>query len=190
MRHLVFLIIFIIFYSGCSTKTEVTKKEYLEKPLQQINLKNFHKVDNKLFRSAQPSKEEFKKLYNMGIRYDLNLRQYHSDEDKLQNLNIFYKNIPTSASKFTYEQLVNSVAFLIATKGKTLVHCKHGSDRTGVVVAGYRIVAHGWNKERAIDEFVNGGYGYHSFWFRNLPNLLKNINETKFKKDVMHKINF
>ena len=48
-----------------------------------------------------------------------------------------------------------------------LVHCRHGSDRTGMMVAIYRIVVEGWTKAQAIDEMVNGGYGYHPVW-RNL----------------------
>jgi len=84
----------------------------------------------------------------------------------------------------TYEQLVEAVAYLKSRDAKTLVHCRHGSDRTGTVVAGYRIAVDGWSKEMAIDEFINGGFGYHSFWFPNLPTLLKSIDVERFKKDV------
>jgi protein tyrosine/serine phosphatase len=45
-----------------------------------------------------------------------------------------------------------------------LVHCAQGSDRTGMMVAIYRIVVQGWSKEDALKEMVDGGYGFHSFW--------------------------
>ena len=93
-------------------------------------------------------------------------------------------HIRIDTSRFNYDQLVEAVSYLIKTDDKTLVHCLHGSDRTGTVVAGYRIAAQGWSKEKAIDEFVNGGFGYHSFWFPDLPKLLDSLDVEKFKADV------
>ena len=46
--------------------------------------------------------------------------------------------------------------------GPVLVHCLHGSDRTGTIVAMYRIVEQGWTREAAIAEMTGGGYGYHA----------------------------
>ena len=48
--------------------------------------------------------------------------------------------------------------------GPVLVHCWHGADRTGMVVALYRMVEQGWTREAAIEEMLEGGYGYHSVW--------------------------
>ena len=45
-----------------------------------------------------------------------------------------------------------------------LVHCWHGSDRTGTMVAVYRIVIEGWTKAQATDEMINGGFGFHPLW--------------------------
>ncbi|WP_417935520.1 tyrosine-protein phosphatase [Gilliamella apis] len=35
-----------------------------------------------------------------------------------------------------------------------LIHCWHGSDRTGVVVAIYRLIFQNWNKRQVIDELM------------------------------------
>ncbi|WP_434559877.1 dual specificity protein phosphatase family protein [Pseudomonas sp. Z5-35] len=43
--------------------------------------------------------------------------------------------------------------------GPVLMHCKHGSDRTGLVAAMYRVVVQGWSKEDALDEMTEGGFG-------------------------------
>ena len=48
-------------------------------------------------------------------------------------------------------------------EGPVLVHCKHGADRTGCIVALYRIVFQSWSKEAAIDEMHNGGYGFIAY---------------------------
>jgi protein tyrosine/serine phosphatase len=47
--------------------------------------------------------------------------------------------------------------------GPVLMHCKHGSDRTGLVAAMYRVVVQGWSKEDALSEMTEGGFGdsYH-----------------------------
>ena len=66
-----------------------------------------------------------------------------------------------------------------------LVHCQHGSDRTGTMVAIYRIAYEGWSKEEATNEMINGGYGFHPMW----QNLLRYIEQLDVKsiKDKVEK---
>ena len=45
------------------------------------------------------------------------------------------------------------------SKGPVLMHCKHGSDRTGLIAAMYRVVVQGWSKEGALQEMTEGGFG-------------------------------
>jgi len=183
----IFFTIPLLLLIGCSTtQKSIKKQDYWAKPVQEVKLENFHQVDSKIYRSAQPSEDDFRQLYNYGIRNDLNLRQFHDDKEKLKNLPIKYYRIPINTSKMSYEQLVEAVAYLSKSNGKTLVHCLHGSDRTGTVIAGYRIAIEDWDKKKAIDEFINGGYGYHSFWFPNLPELLNSLDILKFKSDIKH----
>jgi protein tyrosine/serine phosphatase len=181
-----FAALFAFLLIGCAQSEEkvVVKKEYYAKPVREVKLENFHKVDEKIYRSAQPSAEEFKALYDYGIRYELNLRQIHDDDEKLKGIDIKSHHIRVNTSEMSYDQLVEAVSYLVQTDDKTLVHCLHGSDRTGTVIAAYRIGVQGWSKEKAIDEFVNGGFGYHSFWFPNLPRLLESIDVEQFRKDI------
>jgi protein tyrosine/serine phosphatase len=44
-------------------------------------------------------------------------------------------------------------------KGPVLMHCKHGSDRTGLMAAMYRVIVQGWSKEDALSEMTQGGFG-------------------------------
>jgi protein tyrosine/serine phosphatase len=48
-----------------------------------------------------------------------------------------------------------------------MIHCRHGSDRTGALVALYRVVVQGWTKEKAVEEMNQGGYDHNALW-RNL----------------------
>lgn len=45
------------------------------------------------------------------------------------------------------------------SNGPVLMHCKHGSDRTGLMAAMYRVVIQGWSKEDALNEMTLGGFG-------------------------------
>jgi len=177
----------VLFTAGCSATSAPAAGERPAKwaqPVPNTGVTNLYRVDARLYRSGQPDAAGFKKLYDLGIRYDLNLRQFHDDRSLIGDLNITYHRIRINTSKMTYEQLVEGVAFLMNADAPVLVHCLHGSDRTGTVVAGYRIAAHGWTKEEALQEFREGGYGYHSFWFPNLPTLILSIDEEKFRRDV------
>jgi len=189
MKNIFFASIIALLVLGCSfsEKNVVLKKEHYAKSVAAVKLENLHKVDEKVYRSAQPSTEEFKKLYAYGIRYNLNLRQLHNDDKALSDTPIETHHIRVNTSKMSYEQLVEAVSYILKRDDKTLVHCLHGSDRTGTVIAGYRIGVQGWSKEKAIDEFVNGGFGYHSFWFPNLPKLLNSLDIEQFKKDIRAK---
>ena len=47
-------------------------------------------------------------------------------------------------------------------QGPVLMHCKHGSDRTGLMAAMYRVVVQDWSKEDALKEMTQGGFGESS----------------------------
>lgn len=174
-------LLLLLFTQGCSVSSP-------NEPIVHVTqIENFHAVDDKLYRSAQPSKEAFAVLEAYGIKNVLDLRQWHDDTSLLKQTHLRHIKLPLNASKVTYDDLVQAVALIENAKTKTLVHCLHGSDRTGVVVAAYEIY-HGRDKAEAIDAFINGGFGYHAFWFPNLEALLNAIDEKQFKSDVQKKL--
>jgi len=64
-----------------------------------------------------------------------------------------------------------------------LVHCQHGSDRTGMMVAVYRIVVQGWSKADALHEMTQGGYGFHPLW-RNLTRYVMQLDVKSIEAEV------
>jgi hypothetical protein len=62
-----------------------------------------------------------------------------------------------------------------------VIHCQHGSDRTGAMMALYRIVVQGWTKDDAIREMNAGGY-HHSSWFSNLDRYVANADVEALRK--------
>jgi len=165
------------------TSDKITSDVVLATPRDDIKgLPNFAKVSDVLYRGAQPAKEGLAELKKMGIKTIINLRSFHSDKDELKGLGLQYLNIECDAADIKEE---NAVIFLkVVTNSSNqpvFVHCQHGSDRTGLMVAIYRIYIQGWNKEDAIKESDN--FGMHKI-YKNIPEYIKNFDIEKIKLKV------
>jgi tyrosine-protein phosphatase SIW14 len=121
-------------------------------------LPNFHKVNETLYRGAQPHRGGLKKLSELGIKTVINLRGESEDTQKEQAeaeaSGMRYFNIPMPAlGRPTDEQVERALAVIDARENwPVFVHCQRGADRTGVIVAVYRILRDQWTAEQAIDE--------------------------------------
>ncbi|HTA62370.1 MAG TPA: dual specificity protein phosphatase family protein, partial [Bacteroidia bacterium] len=83
-----------------------------------------------------------------------------------------------------YTDIVTGIRAIKNAKKPVLVHCKHGADRTGCIVAIYRIIYCDWTREEAIKEFRFGGFHYHEKSFPNILRLVETVDIEKLKKDI------
>ncbi len=150
-------------------------------PVIGSKLKNWHKLDEKLYRSAQPDDDEFKQIQKFGIKNILNMRNYHNDKDEAEGTGLKLYHIPIDAGKISEQEIEKALAIIRDAEGPVLVHCWHGSDRTGAICAAYRIVFQNWTTDSAIDELKNGGYGFHSI-YKGIPKTIKEIDWNGMKK--------
>lgn len=108
-------------------------------PLALPGAPNLHRVDAALYRGAQPTAEGMQNLRKQGITTVVNLRSFSSDRDEIGSTGLAYEHIYMKA---WHPERKEAVRFLqIVTDPKrtpVLVHCHHGSDRTGAMVALYR----------------------------------------------------
>ena len=148
-------------------------------------LDNFYRVDQKLYRSAQPTASGMADLEKMGINHVLNLRYFHSDTEEAKLTQVTLHSVPMLAYYLLYPDLVKALRIIDKSDSPVLVHCLHGSDRTGAVVAAYRMVFQHWSKEKAIEEMERGGFGFHYQLFQNIPDFLRNLDVDKLRKDVI-----
>ena len=148
------------------------------------NLKNLFKVDQHLYRSEQPDEKGMVELYSKGIRTVLNLRNWKNNDDEIKGTSLDSKEVNINAWTINYEEILQALKIINSTEDPILVHCKHGSDRTGCIVAAYRMAISDWKKEDAIKEFIEGGFGFHEKWFPNIIRLLKSIDPWKLKADL------
>ena len=145
--------------------------------MELAGLPNLHKVDAKLYRSAQPTAEGMTNLVALGVKTVVNLRDNHSDADEIGGLPLAAKRIEIFTGNPKPDQVKAFLAIMDDTNAvPVLVHCQHGADRTGTMCALYRILRQDWKVEDAITEMKDGGYGYHSVWI-NLPLFIRKAAE-------------
>lgn len=154
------------------------------KPLKLDGMPNLNLVAPHLYRSAQPTAEGFKAARKqLHLQTSLSLRESSKDIDLLVGTGIDNQSVPMNAAHITDAEIISALKIIRAAqdKGPVLVHCLHGADRTGVVIAMYRILYQGWSKSEAIDELKNGGFNFHAIFF-NIPLFIKNADITSFKQ--------
>ncbi|MDH3392506.1 MAG: tyrosine-protein phosphatase [Desulfobulbaceae bacterium] len=154
------------------------------KPIIGTHLQNLYLVDEGVYRSKQPEDDDISNLKMLGIREIINLREFHSDKDNLTDKSFTLHRIKIHTSDITEEQIITALRIIKNRKGPVLIHCWHGSDRTGVTIAAYRIIFNHWSKKEALDEMINGGYGYHAKTYPELVKLVENLNIDKMKNSL------
>jgi protein tyrosine/serine phosphatase len=146
---------------------------------------NFYKVDDLLYRSEQLVNEDKEVIKSTNIKTIINLRYFTRTGDKKIFTNkedIHLINHPLLTWRIKAPEIAQTLKLIREQqkKGAVLVHCYHGADRTGIMVAMYRIIYHNWTIAEAKQEMLQGPYGYHSVW-KNLEALFteQTVNEVR-----------
>ena len=92
---------------------------------------------------------------------------------------------PLDTEKISEDDLYKILTVIRDAPKPLLIHCWHGSDRTGCAVAAYRIVFENWSVEDAISELMNPKYGHHKNIYTNIPALLRKADWKKIKATVL-----
>ena len=186
----IFFLFYILFaitcFSGEATGRDTSWAQAVELPV----LKNFYQVDDFLYRSAQPSEEAFVALADFGIKTVLSLRAEFDESAIVEAAGLKSITIRMSAWYIKDEDIVAALQIMqkASKDNPLLVHCLHGADRTGVVIAAYRIIIQNWEKEKAIEEMRKGGYGHHII-FANITDYLQKLDTQKIKNEMKIKEN-
>jgi tyrosine-protein phosphatase SIW14 len=129
-------------------------------------LPNFHQVNAQLYRGAQPKAGGLEKLKAMGIRSIVNLRgpgESTQDENAdARALGLRYYDVPLPEFSQPSDTQVQQILDIINTAENqpVFVHCRHGQDRTGTIIACYRITHDGWTGSAAKKEAVSYGMSW------------------------------
>ena len=110
----------------------------------------------------------------------INLRTQHQDASILAGQSFQLIHVPIHTWSINRDDLLHVMRSIQAAQSKNqtvLIHCYHGSDRTGASVAMYRIIFENWKVQDALEEMKHGGYGFHPIWI----NIEKNFKPENIK---------
>jgi protein-tyrosine phosphatase len=135
-------------------------------------------VTSGIYRGPRP---DFDKLNSIPIRVILSLEDNKLivNEERLEasKYGIHFINIPLSESSPPEVSALTYIAVVLAEEKKNniYIHCRRGIDRSGYGVAAYRIIAEGWNFNKAYEEILNHGHSslYFYSWKQSLKMLVK-----------------
>ena len=105
---------------------------------------NFAEIAPGMYRSNHPNHERFEAYRDLGVKTVLNLRgkthhsHYYFEVESCEQLGMTLIDIPLSARQVpTQDSLLEVMEILEGLDQPTLMHCKSGADRTGLVSAIY-----------------------------------------------------
>jgi protein tyrosine phosphatase (PTP) superfamily phosphohydrolase (DUF442 family) len=156
-----------------------TQPAYGEK-LRIAGIHNAGKINDVLFRGAQPREQGLSELKKLGITTIADLRG--EDLEKIrwerrtaESLGMRFVSIPVSGwSPPTGEQVVQFLSlFHSDSPQKVFVHCRFGDDRTGVFVATYRIAFEKWTADQAMKEMYF--FGFNGFWHPAMKSFVRDF---------------
>ena len=119
---------------------------------------NFTKVSETLYRGGQPTDDGYRELRRVGVKTVLSLRAVSWDQSEVNDQGLEYTHISCKPYHPEDEDVVEFLQIVTdPSRQPVFVHCRHGVDRTGMMVAAYRIVVEGWTRQRAILEMRTMG---------------------------------
>ncbi len=122
---------------------------------------NLLRVDSDIWRGGQPTAEGWAWLYAQGVRIAVKLN--YEPEGAPPDIAIVVASMPpegiSDAENRPDDAVVRKAvdALIHHGAGGAYVHCDHGQDRTGLIVALYRLAC-GWSRHAARREMLSNGF--------------------------------
>ena len=137
---------------------------------------NAGSVTGTLFRGAQPTGNAFADLQKLGVNIVVDFRgeggEVIAEKKSVESLGMKFVSLPWNGGSIpTRDEILTFFTLLRDNPDKKIfIHCEYGADRTGVMIALFRIAVDHWTPEQAISEMKD--FHYHSFM---LPHLAKYV---------------
>jgi len=139
---------------------------------------NFHVVYPGLWRSSQPTEESITRMKRYGLKTIINLRCDKSvdlwEKQLADKMGIKYYNFPMSAREYQNDQQLMEILNLMhdPSNQPVLIHCHSGKDRTGLLIALYKLQFNNAKFDDVHKEMLMYGYSQKTF-----PGIIKTIAE-------------
>jgi len=123
---------------------------------------NFGEVTPTLYRGGQPKQQGLEGLSKMGVNIvvDVRLTGRDKEREEVNKLGMQFVELPWHCLFPKDDTFARFLKLLKDNPGKKVfVHCRYGDDRTGMMIAAYRIAVEGWTAEEARQEMEK--FGFH-----------------------------
>jgi protein tyrosine/serine phosphatase len=131
-------------------------------------LPNFNLVNDQILRGGQPTDDGFKKLAGRGVKTVVDLRWVDEhdiprEKQVVESDGMRFISVPMRGLGAPTLEQVSKVLSVLEDSNSwpVFVHCRRGSDRTGTVLACYRISHDHWKNQKALEEAKT--YGLSGF---------------------------
>lgn len=141
--------------------------------IEGLRIRNVGEVNSHLYRGGEPSAGGLQDLAHLHFTLVIDLREpgvaTETEKRTVQALHMSYTNVPLPPLSAPTDPEIRRVLSLIVPddQGRIFVHCRRGKDRTGTVIACYRIQHDGWPRSRALAEAASYGMSRVEFGMRS-----------------------
>ena len=166
---------------GCSARhnqTHVVSPPASAEKIYVPGISDFGKVNDFLYRGAQPKDNGVEQLKKFGIDTIVDLRGelrglIENERQRAESLGIRFINLPGSGWATPTDEEIAQFFSLVRERPrrKIFIHCWLGGDRSGMFIAAYRIAFEGWSPQQAIQEMR--AFHYLHFWHPNMARWVK-----------------
>ena len=145
----------------------------------QEDLPNFAHVTEMLYRGAQPSPAGLAALQHMGVGIVVNFREESgataAEKRDVESLGMSYVAIPWNGIHEPSNAQVVQFLDLVRNNAQTkiFVHCQRGADRTGTMIAAYRVAVEHKPVAEAVSEMRQ--FHYARFWLPHLERYVASL---------------
>lgn len=148
--------------------------------LHVAGIPNVGRIDEHLYRGAQPRDGSLKRLRELGVTTIVDLRAEDSglrerERREAEALGAHFISIPLGGfSPPTRDQITTFLSLFAGhSPGTVFVHCRLGEDRTGVFIAAYRMAVDHWTADEAIKEMHF--FGFNHLWHPAMVSYIRNF---------------
>ncbi len=152
-----------------------------------VSISNFGQVNERIYRGAQPSGDQYNELAALGIRTVVDLRGDAKKDSRARaeraglryvNLPLGDKSYPQADASSRFLEIVNDEA-----NWPVYVYCAGGRHRTGAMIAVYRMNVDHWTIVQSYDEmkkydfYTSGGHEcYKDYVYDHYKSLQASLN--------------
>lgn len=136
-------------------------------------LPHFFRVDHAVWRGGQPTPEGFRQLAALGVKTVVDLRSEgarETERDLVESLGMRWVHLPMRIYWRPSETQITAFLQVIddPVNRPVFIHCRQGEDRTGALIALYRVARQGWRPQDAYAEARSLGLAGWNVFVRHL----------------------